>query len=153
MTMAITANPIIGVIAVAGSCLPDTVEMIGNGFNKDIHRGASHDIVFWLPVLSSLLVVTHLPVIFSRIPLCASILQNVGVGISLGVIMHLMTDGLSKGGIPVLYKYRLAAGLYKTFTWSEYKVSLSICLTCLAVAWSLGHLSWKLGNLTIYLCG
>lgn len=66
--------------------------------------------------------------------------------------MHLLTDSLSKGGVPVLGSGRIALGLYKTFTLSEYKVSALICLPALGLAWRLGHLSWSVGNLAKYIC-
>lgn len=153
VTMAVSANPVLGIITTVGSCLPDAIEMSEGAGKYGIHRGMSHDIIFWIPVLLCLLVVTHLPALSLQFPLCAKIPQMFGVGTTIGVLIHLMTDGLSKGGIPVLYRHRFAAGWYKTFTWSEYKVSLFICLPCLAIAWISGHLNWKIDTLMSYLCG
>ncbi len=153
MTMAAQDNLIIGLVATVASTLPDAIEMVGGTHNQDCHRGPSHDILFWGPVMLCLVILANWPGVFSAMPICPGILPAVSTGIVLGVMMHLMTDGLSKGGIPVLGRYRFAARWYKTFTRSEYKVSLLICLPCFAAAWFLGHLAIRAYGITTYLCG
>jgi hypothetical protein len=149
VTYAVSANPVLSVIAAVSATVPDALEHFPL-FHR--HRGLSHDILLWVPVSSLLWIMTYVPVGgIMAVPHLAGLLQLVALGLILGVIMHLTTDGLSASGVPVLRKYRFAAGWYKTFTWSEYKVSLCICLPCLAVCLALGRLSPKLGNLMMYL--
>jgi len=54
----------------------------------------------------------------------------------LGAYCHLVEDALSKSGIPLWNKMRIAAGFYRTGTAQEYLVSLTLAGICLAfVVW------------------
>lgn len=55
------------------------------------------------------------------------------IGLVVGVLSHLIFDGLSNTGIPILSKYRFAAKWYKTFTSSEYLLTLGVCVVFLSV--------------------
>lgn len=148
VTTVVTANPVLGMAAAAGSAVPDKIEIVLPFIR---HRGASHDIMYWAPVLVVLLAWAFLP--FNLFPsfLPAGVPKLLAVGITVGVLMHLFTDGLSKSGVPVFRKHRFAANLYKTFTLSEYVTVLAICAPCLTVGWMLGRFSADISNMTKYL--
>ena len=152
VTMAAVPDPIMAAMAAVSSSLPDAIESTRGGFRYATHRGVSHDIVFWVPVLFGLLLVTHWPGLLPTLPICQSIPQMISIAVAVGVGMHLLMDGMSKGGIPVAGGGRINLNLYKTFTLSEYAVAGLICVLSLGIAWRLGHLSrsvWELGK---YVC-
>ena len=132
VTMVVTANPILSVIAATTSAMPDQIEIF---LPLSRHRRISHDILLWVPLMLILTALTFIP--FSSnppVPMFMGMIRVFLAGLALGVVMHLLMDGLSKSGIPILGKYRFAAGCYKTFTMSEYVLSLGICLPCLAIS-------------------
>ena len=112
--------------------MPDQIEII---LPLSRHRRISHDILLWVPLMLILTALTFIP--FSSnppVPMFMGMIRVFLAGLALGVVMHLLMDGLSKSGISILGKYRFAAGWYKTFTMSEYVLSLGICLPCLAIS-------------------
>ena len=150
ITVAATGNPVLGVMATITSTLPDSSEFIP--FPGIKHRGLSHDIMLWGPILLALLITAFVPDnIFSFPPHILSIFRIVALGTTMGVVIHLLTDSLSKGGVPVFGKYHLAADFYKTFTPSEYLVSLAICLPCIVIGLVLGRIIPQWDQLARYI--
>lgn len=140
MVFTVTGSIFLGAISIVGSTIPDMVEL-GPGrmiFRK--HRGMSHNPFFWLAsCLVSYLILTTWT---SQIPqgkilgyslTVGNIVQAAFIGIFAGIFSHLLTDALSKSGIPLWGNRKLALGLYKTFMPSEHIVSGIILFICLTV--------------------
>jgi len=135
-------------MAAATTAMPDKIEFFLPFLR---HRGISHDPVLWFPVLMGMAVLAVSPLYDAfSIPAIAVILRLLTIGMTIGVCIHLLLDGLSKSGIPVFRKYRFAVGVYKTFTLSEHLLSMGICVPCLAIAALLGRLTPDVNRLIGY---
>lgn len=100
---AITGGGVASLSAMAGSVLPDVLEMRG----MVPHRTVTHYLPFWLvPCL-----------IMFYVSLTAdSLLVYVVAFLLSGASFHIIEDALSSGGIPIIHPFgqRIGLGLYKT---------------------------------------
>lgn len=119
-------------LAALGSILPDVLE--AGGLIR--HRAVTHWPYPYL-VVAAAVYLWQL-----RNP---SILPYLLYFFVLGVVMHLLIDGLSKSGIPIGGKpsdgHRIALDLYRTFTPSEEITAAGLMVIFIVVAYSRGFLS------------
>ncbi len=135
ITYSITEAPVPSLIASVSSTFPDAIESGFGRFFFRKHRGLSHN-----PILQVIIIIFLYHLLIKKLPEIPTSLSNlisidsttVFTAISAGIFIHLFTDSLSSSGIPLWKTRRIALGLYKTNTFSEFAVVMGIFLTCIA---------------------
>lgn len=135
MAYAASGSILLSLIAAAASIFPDLVELGAGRLVFKKHRGLSHNPLFWGTLFILLWAIMRVV-----IPPVSSIVENtilvVFYGLCAGVALHLFTDSLSVGGIPLFgRKHRIAFHAYKTFHISEYLVAGAIVVLSSFVAY------------------
>lgn len=126
MTYAVTSDPLMSLIALVTSVFPDLIELGVGRLIFRRHRGLSHNPFFWAPLFLLLwtLLTVELPSISDSL---RETLFLFFYGAFAGIALHLLTDALSVGGIPLLGRgSRMALHTYKTFHISENAVAAAI---------------------------
>lgn len=118
------------VVASVASVIPDALEMVSFGLIP--HRTITH----W-PYLYMVLIAFFGGLFYSS----GQIQFYFAMFVSIGCLLHVAEDALSKGGIPFCGPFgeRSGADFYKVHTFREVLTALSIVCPCISVAYLLGR--------------
>ena len=128
----VTGNLIPALSAMAGSIMPDVLELGG----LIQHRTITHCIWVWLAI-STFLWVCLGGTGFSSIPLYVTLFFVAGG------LLHVVEDSLSYGGVPIFGPYgkKMGVGVYRTDTLGEEFTVLGLLLVFFGFSYKSGYLS------------
>jgi len=147
---ALTQSIPFAVTAILFSTVPDSIELHNYRTNTSVfkHRGNSHNPLVWTAVFAILYIAfgSMLPYLSSQISsILATTYPNLiryvpstltygFFGMPYGVLIHLLTDSMTMGGIPIGKNRKFALRWFYTGSPQEYLTSFSITAVSILIA-------------------